>query len=146
MNAVSSASTNSSYARRCRALAIISGDRSTPVRRRASPEAPYGFLRRVTDVREVAGEIVIDTVPASLLDAVTRGSLDETLVLTPDDIADVVSAWTGIPAGRLLEGETAKLLRMEDELGRRVIGQRAAIASVSSDEGATARHTSNGTG
>ena len=40
----------------------------------------------------------------------------------PDDIADVVSAWTGIPAGRLLEGETAKLLRMEDELGKRVVG------------------------
>jgi len=51
--------------------------------------------------------------------------------VTADDIADVVSAWTGIPAGRLLEGETAKLLRMEDELGRRVIGQRPAIASVS---------------
>ena len=48
-----------------------------------------------------------------------------------DDIADVVSAWTGIPAGRLLEGETAKLLRMEDEIGARVIGQRPAIASVS---------------
>ena len=37
--------------------------------------------------------------------------------VTADDIADVVAAWTGIPAGRLLEGETAKLLRMEDELG-----------------------------
>jgi len=48
-----------------------------------------------------------------------------------DDIADVVSAWTGIPAGRLLEGETAKLLRMEDELAARVIGQRPAITSVS---------------
>jgi ATP-dependent Clp protease ATP-binding subunit ClpB len=48
-----------------------------------------------------------------------------------DDIAEVVQAWTGIPAGRLLEGETAKLLRMEDELGKRVIGQRAAIRSVS---------------
>jgi ATP-dependent Clp protease ATP-binding subunit ClpB len=45
----------------------------------------------------------------------------------PDDIADVVSAWTGIPAGRLLEGETAKLLRMEDELGKRVVGQRKAV-------------------
>src|ERR1700691_5796205 len=44
----------------------------------------------------------------------------------PDDIADVVSAWTGIPAGRLLEGETAKLLRMEDELGERGVGQRKA--------------------
>ena len=41
----------------------------------------------------------------------------------PDDIAEVVAAWTGIPAGRLLEGETAKLLRMEEELGRRLIGQ-----------------------
>jgi ATP-dependent Clp protease ATP-binding subunit ClpB len=49
----------------------------------------------------------------------------------PDDIADVVAAWTGIPAGRLLEGETAKLLRMEDELGHRVIGQKKAVAAVS---------------
>ncbi|MEV6643446.1 ATP-dependent chaperone ClpB [Amycolatopsis sp. NPDC051371] len=47
-----------------------------------------------------------------------------------DDVADVVSAWTGIPAGRLLEGETGKLLRMEDELGRRVIGQAEAVQVV----------------
>ncbi|MDT0320447.1 ATP-dependent chaperone ClpB [Streptomyces millisiae] len=49
----------------------------------------------------------------------------------PDDIADVVSAWTGIPAGRLLEGETEKLLRMEEELGRRLIGQTEAVRAVS---------------
>ncbi len=49
----------------------------------------------------------------------------------PDDIADVVSSWTGIPAGRLLEGETAKLLRMEEELGKRVIGQTRAVRAVS---------------
>jgi len=49
----------------------------------------------------------------------------------PDDVADVVSSWTGIPAGRLLEGETAKLLRMEEELGRRVIGQTRAVRAVS---------------
>ncbi|MGB0436103.1 MAG: ATP-dependent chaperone ClpB [Mycobacterium sp.] len=49
----------------------------------------------------------------------------------PDDIADVVSAWTGIPAGRMLEGETAKLLRMEEELGKRVIGQKEAVTAVS---------------
>ncbi|AFM15243.1 ATP-dependent chaperone ClpB [Mycolicibacterium chubuense NBB4] len=49
----------------------------------------------------------------------------------PDDIADVVSAWTGIPAGRMLEGETAKLLRMEEELGKRVVGQRKAVQAVS---------------
>ncbi|WP_101950591.1 ATP-dependent chaperone ClpB [Mycobacterium sp. 3519A] len=49
----------------------------------------------------------------------------------PDDIADVVSAWTGIPAGRMLEGETAKLLRMEEELGKRVVGQTKAVRAVS---------------
>jgi ATP-dependent Clp protease ATP-binding subunit ClpB len=49
----------------------------------------------------------------------------------PDDVADVVAAWTGIPAGRLLEGETQKLLRMEDELGKRLIGQTEAVRSVS---------------
>jgi ATP-dependent Clp protease ATP-binding subunit ClpB len=49
----------------------------------------------------------------------------------PDDVADVVAAWTGIPAGRLLEGETGKLLRMEAELGSRVIGQANAVQAVS---------------
>ncbi|MFD3970854.1 ATP-dependent chaperone ClpB [Streptomyces cyaneofuscatus] len=49
----------------------------------------------------------------------------------PDDIADVVGAWTGIPAGRLLEGETQKLLRMESELGKRLIGQSEAVQAVS---------------
>ncbi|MEU7578586.1 ATP-dependent chaperone ClpB [Streptomyces sp. NPDC041068] len=49
----------------------------------------------------------------------------------PDDIADVVGSWTGIPAGRLLEGETQKLLRMEDELGKRLIGQTEAVRAVS---------------
>ncbi|WP_152185899.1 ATP-dependent chaperone ClpB [Segeticoccus rhizosphaerae] len=49
----------------------------------------------------------------------------------PDDIADVISSWTGIPAGRLLEGETEKLLRMEDHLGKRLIGQKAAVQAVS---------------
>ncbi|WP_249522577.1 ATP-dependent chaperone ClpB [Modestobacter marinus] len=48
-----------------------------------------------------------------------------------DDIAEVVQAWTGIPAGRLLEGETQKLLRMEDELGKRVVGQPDAVRAVS---------------
>jgi ATP-dependent Clp protease ATP-binding subunit ClpB len=48
----------------------------------------------------------------------------------PDDVAEVVGAWTGIPAGRLLEGETAKLLRMEAELGCRVVGQAAAVQAV----------------
>ncbi len=49
----------------------------------------------------------------------------------PGEIADVVEAWTGIPTGRLLEGETAKLLRMEEVIGERLIGQRSAVAAVS---------------
>jgi ATP-dependent Clp protease ATP-binding subunit ClpB len=49
----------------------------------------------------------------------------------PNDVAEVVSAWTGVPAGRMLEGETAKLLRMEDELGKRVVGQRDPVQAVS---------------
>ncbi|WP_017578193.1 ATP-dependent chaperone ClpB [Nocardiopsis kunsanensis] len=48
-----------------------------------------------------------------------------------DEVADVVSSWTGIPVGRLMEGETSKLLRMEDELGHRLIGQREAVTAVS---------------
>jgi len=51
--------------------------------------------------------------------------------VTADDIADVVASWTGIPAGRLLEGETQKLLRMEDELAKRVVGQTEAVREVS---------------
>ncbi|MEY4137276.1 MAG: ATP-dependent chaperone ClpB, partial [Actinomycetota bacterium] len=51
--------------------------------------------------------------------------------VTADDIAEVVAAWTGIPAGRLLEGESQKLLRMEDELGKRVVGQHEAVREVS---------------
>ena len=49
----------------------------------------------------------------------------------PDDVADVVALWTGIPAGRLLEGETGKLLRMESSLGERLIGQKRAVTAVS---------------
>jgi ATP-dependent Clp protease ATP-binding subunit ClpB len=48
-----------------------------------------------------------------------------------DEVAEVVAAWTGIPTGRLLEGETGKLLRMEEELGRRLVGQKTAVSAVS---------------
>ena len=48
-----------------------------------------------------------------------------------DSVAGIVSDWTGIPVGRLMQGENEKLLRMEDYLGKRVIGQKEAIAAVS---------------
>jgi ATP-dependent Clp protease ATP-binding subunit ClpB len=49
----------------------------------------------------------------------------------PTEIAEVVEAWTGIPTGRLLEGETAKLLRMEEIIGKRLVGQEPAVTAVS---------------
>ncbi|MCL9664357.1 AAA family ATPase [Curtobacterium albidum] len=51
--------------------------------------------------------------------------------VTDEDIAAVIAQWTGIPMGRLLQGETEKLLHLETELGRRIIGQRTAVATVS---------------
>lgn len=56
---------------------------------------------------------------------------DEMPKVTEDDIAQIVSEWTGVPVKRLTEAETAKLLRMEDELHHRVIGQHEAIKIVS---------------
>ena len=50
--------------------------------------------------------------------------------VTPDTIAEVVFAWTGIPAGKMLAGETEKLLAMESELGKRVVGQEEAVVAV----------------
>jgi ATP-dependent Clp protease ATP-binding subunit ClpB len=79
----------------------------------------------------------IPAVEAELAEAGTAEKADSTdgaMVkdeVGPDDVADVVSSWTGIPAGRLLEGETGKLLRMEQELGTRVVGQTAAVQAVS---------------
>jgi ATP-dependent Clp protease ATP-binding subunit ClpB len=84
-----------------------------------------------------AAELRYGRIPAleKDLEAATRSTKAESVMLKeevgPDDVADVVSAWTGIPAGRLLEGETAKLLRMEDSLAKRVVGQAEAVRVVS---------------
>src|SRR4051812_43441393 len=69
-----------------------------------------------------------------LAEAAESTEPDESMVkeeVGPDDVAEVVASWTGIPAGRLLEGETSKLLRMEEELGKRVVGQDEAVRAVS---------------
>jgi ATP-dependent Clp protease ATP-binding subunit ClpB len=84
-----------------------------------------------------AAELRYGRIPAleKDLEAATKSTEQASAMLKeevgPDDVADVVSAWTGIPAGRLLEGETAKLLRMEDELTNRVVGQAEAVRVVS---------------
>ncbi|MBO6903238.1 MAG: ATP-dependent chaperone ClpB [Rhizobiaceae bacterium] len=59
-----------------------------------------------------------------------KGSMVEETV-TPDHVAHIVSRWTGIPVDKMLEGERDKLLRMEDELARRVVGQGEAVQAVS---------------
>ena len=51
--------------------------------------------------------------------------------VTPDHVAQIVSRWTGIPVDKMLEGEREKLLRMEDEIGKRVVGQDEAVQAVS---------------
>ena len=61
-------------------------------------------------------------------------STDNTMIteeVTPDTIAEVVSAWTGIPAGKMMQGETEKLLAMEQELATQVVGQKVAVQAVS---------------
>ncbi|SNR36355.1 ATP-dependent chaperone ClpB [Blastococcus mobilis] len=68
---------------------------------------------------------------ASAEDSVAAGDSMLKEEVGPDDIAEVVQAWTGIPAGRLLEGETQKLLRMEEGLAARVVGQPDAVRAVS---------------
>jgi ATP-dependent Clp protease ATP-binding subunit ClpB len=84
-----------------------------------------------------ASEIQYGKIPAleqELAEATAAEQSSEKMVreeVGPEEIADVVEAWTGIPTGRLLEGETAKLLRMEDVIGQRLIGQRSAVAAVS---------------
>jgi ATP-dependent Clp protease ATP-binding subunit ClpB len=59
-----------------------------------------------------------------------RGAMVEETV-TADHVAQVVSRWTGVPVDRMLEGEKEKLLRMEDELSKRVVGQKEAVQAVS---------------
>jgi ATP-dependent Clp protease ATP-binding subunit ClpB len=86
---------------------------------------------------ETASRLQYAEIPAvqkQLAEASTAAEDREAMVkeqVGPDDVAEVVSAWTGIPAGRMLEGETAKLLRMEEALGERLIGQRQAVQAVS---------------
>ena len=82
-----------------------------------------------------AGELSYGTIPAlekQLAEAEAQSAnalLREEV--TEDDIASVVSKWTGVPVEKMLQGEREKLLKMEDVIGRRVIGQKDAVAAVS---------------
>ncbi|MGR3342806.1 MAG: ATP-dependent chaperone ClpB [Paracoccaceae bacterium] len=81
-----------------------------------------------------AGELSYGVIPdLEKLLAEAEDSEDAVMVaevVRPEQIAQVVERWTGIPTSKMLEGEREKLLRMEDEIGRRVIGQRTAVTAV----------------
>ena len=82
-------------------------------------------------------ELQYGTIPSleKQLEAATQAETQETTLLrskvTEEEIAEVVSKWTGIPVSKMMEGEREKLLRMEQELGNRVIGQTEALKAVS---------------
>ncbi len=85
-----------------------------------------------------AGELAYGTIPKLEKELAEAESEDNTVtdsilqeVVTPDNIAQVVSRWTGIPVDKMLEGERDKLLRMEDELAKWVVGQGEAVQAVS---------------
>ena len=82
-----------------------------------------------------AGELTYGIIPElekklkAIEDKSSSAMVEE--AVTPDHVAQVVSRWTGIPVDRMLEGEKEKLLRMEDELAKRVVGQDEAVKAVS---------------
>jgi ATP-dependent Clp protease ATP-binding subunit ClpB len=83
-----------------------------------------------------AGELAYGVIPGleKQLKELESGEGKSTMVeeaVTPDEVAAIVSRWTGIPVDKMLEGEREKLLRMEEELSKRVIGQQEAVDAVS---------------
>ncbi|MCL2784620.1 MAG: ATP-dependent chaperone ClpB [Propionibacteriaceae bacterium] len=117
-------------------------------------EAEKAELNEVGDIKEIIDRVRIEADRAQREGDLTRASellygelpklearlaqaslakSDNTMVseeVDSTDIAEVVSAWTGIPVGKMLQGETAKLLEMEDRIGKRLIGQDAAVATI----------------
>jgi ATP-dependent Clp protease ATP-binding subunit ClpB len=96
-------------------------ERETDLERAA--EIRYG---RLPDVEKQIDKATEDLAELQATQTMLKEEVD------PEDIAEVVSRWTGVPVSRLMEGEASKLLRLEDELHRRVIGQDEAVSSVAS--------------
>ena len=96
---------------------------------RAEREGDYG---KVAEIRYGRLKALQDGI-AALQDELKRRQGGEAMIkeeVTPDDIADIVSRWTGIPVSRMLQSEREKLLHLEEELHKRVIGQDEAIRAV----------------
>jgi ATP-dependent Clp protease ATP-binding subunit ClpB len=89
----------------------------------AAARIQYGELRDLTNKLKAA--------EAKIHEMANDGNALVKDEVTPDEIAAVVSRWTGIPVSRMLEGEREKLMKMEDRLGKRVVGQEDAVRAVS---------------
>jgi ATP-dependent Clp protease ATP-binding subunit ClpB len=96
----------------------------------AEREGNFGLVAelRYGKIREKEQTIEVDREELQKLQTNTKMVKEE---VDPEEIADVVAAWTGIPVSRMMESEREKLLRMEEELHKRVVGQQEAIAAVS---------------
>jgi ATP-dependent Clp protease ATP-binding subunit ClpB len=96
----------------------------------AEREGNFGLVAelRYGKIREKEQAIEVDREELQKLQTNTKMVKEE---VDPEEIADVVAAWTGIPVSRMMESEREKLLRMEEELHKRVVGQQEAIAAVS---------------
>jgi ATP-dependent Clp protease ATP-binding subunit ClpB len=96
----------------------------------AEREGNFGLVAelRYGKIREKEQAIETDREELQKLQTNTKMVKEE---VDPEEIADVVAAWTGIPVSRMMESEREKLLRMEEELHKRVVGQQEAIAAVS---------------
>lgn len=103
-------------------------DEAHTARDRAMREANYAEASRLeyTTIKELQEHLLA---AEQAEDAPAEGRMVNEQV-SEEDIAAVIAAWTGIPVGRLLQGETEKLLHLESELGRRLIGQKRAVAAV----------------
>ena len=97
---------------------------------RAEREGDYGKVAEIRYSKLKALEDDIKNIQAQLANAQNGNSLVREEV-TADDIAEVVSRWTGIPVTRMMQSEREKLLHLEEELHKRVIGQEEAITAVS---------------
>ncbi|HEY8404661.1 MAG TPA: AAA family ATPase, partial [Flavobacteriales bacterium] len=96
----------------------------------AEREGNYGLVAEIRYARIKEQEDKIEEGRTKLQELQANSKMVKEEV-DPEEIADVVSRWTGIPVTRLVESEKAKLLRLEEELGKRVVGQHEAIAALS---------------
>lgn len=96
----------------------------------AERSGDYGKVAELRYGKIKEAEVTLDTLKGQLVDIQSKSKMIKEEV-DAEEIADVVSKWTGIPISKMLESEKAKLLRLEEELGKRVVGQEEAIIALS---------------